>query len=91
MSSMKDRLTKKRIRVDYSRIIKVLGLSEEFTAYLWSKRPCMLSWRRYEYAFLKAKRVYIDQIYFYLRDNPHINTYMDFIAAGNKPSDVMDK
>lgn len=82
---MRDRLTKKRIKVDYEHIINVLGLSSEFTQYLWSKRPIKVSLRRYALAFLRTKKVFIESMYYYLRDHPEIKNNLDYVMAGNDP------
>ena len=59
---MKDKLTKKRIRVDYELIIRVLNLDLKFSEYLWS-RDKTISIRRLALAFLRGQKVDIEAVW----------------------------
>ena len=57
---MKDRLTKKRVKVDYEAIIKLLDLSYEFRIYQYQRRrnlKCLISERREMLSFLRSRDV----------------------------------
>lgn len=78
---MKDRITKKRVKVDYSKIIHLLGLDRDFIDYVISKRSS-ISGRRKALAFLNARRVDIHSCYLYLQDFPFDN-YADLLKRQN--------
>lgn len=59
---MKDKLTKKRIKVDYSLIILVLNLEQDFLMYQIDRKTNR-SLRRQQYTFLMQKHVDIEAVY----------------------------
>ena len=56
---MKDKLTKKRVKVDYPLVIAFYGLSDEFLQWQQSKNR-LISFRRSCYAFCKSKKVDVE-------------------------------
>lgn len=80
---MKDRLTKKRIRVDYKAMIYMLGLYHDFVKYVFDN-PSIISRRRKELNFLRSKKVDIEFCH-HLMVNDHILSYDQLIlyAGGN--------
>ena len=66
---MKDRITKKRIKVDYYKVICMLGLFSDFVKYDAFKSSC-ISFRRRARAFLKHKHVDLFVCQSYLKDKP---------------------
>lgn len=74
---MKDRLTKKRVKVDYEHIINVLGLSYDFTAYLF-KYNQRISMRRSALAFLRRNKVNIEFVN-YLVTKENIKSHFDLL------------
>lgn len=59
---MRDKLTKKRIKVDYLLVLKCADLEEEFLSWQ-QKRKSSISFNRLAYAFCKIKHVDIDRIF----------------------------
>lgn len=74
---MKDRLTKKRIKVDYANIINVLGLSYDFTGYLF-KNNQRISIRRSALAFLRRKKVNIEFVNYIIKTE-NLKNYHDLL------------
>lgn len=62
---MKDKLTKKRVRVDYPLVIAYCGLQNDFLRWQQSKNR-LISFRRSCYAFCKSKKVNVEQVVFLL-------------------------
>lgn len=60
---MRDKETKKRIRVDYQLIIELANLTAEFSSYLF-KQKRVGSIRRAALAFLKTKKINIEYWYY---------------------------
>lgn len=58
---MKDKLTKKRIRVDYPLVIAYCGLQNDFLRWQQSKNR-LISFRRSCYAFCKSKKVDVEGV-----------------------------
>ena len=63
---MKDKLTKKRVKVDYPLVIAFYGLSDEFLQWQQSKNR-LISFRRSCYAFCKSKKVDVESAVFVLK------------------------
>lgn len=59
---MKDKLTKKRIKVDYLLVIKCANEEENFLRFLNSHKS-KVSFRRKAYAFCKHKSIDIERIF----------------------------
>lgn len=59
---MRDKLTKKRIKVDYLLVIKCADAESEFLKWQQSKKS-KISFNRQALAFCKTKRIDVDQIY----------------------------
>lgn len=64
---MRDKLTKKRIKVDYESMIIFLHLDSEFVRYIFNKNSSISS-RRSALAFLRSKKVDIEAVYFDMKE-----------------------
>lgn len=64
---MKDKLTKKRIKVDYASMIIYLHLDGDFVLYSF-KNKHNISARRLAFAFLRSKKVDIQGVYYEMKE-----------------------
>lgn len=59
---MRDKLTKKRVKVDYLLVLKCAGVELDFLK--WQRmRQSKVGFNRQAYAFCKMKHIDVDQIY----------------------------
>lgn len=75
---MRDKLTKKRIKVDYLLVIKCADLESDFLRWQQSKKS-KISFNRQAYAFCKMRKVDVDRIYSLCLENG-ITSYDEYLA-----------
>lgn len=85
---MKDRLTKKRLKVDYEAIIHMLDRDSDFICYIFTKCS-KVSIRRQALAYLKHCKVNIEFCH-YLHTKEGINTYAQLCAHAGNLNDIKE-
>lgn len=78
---MVDKVTKKRLRINYKYLIEVLGLYGEYVKYCRSIRP-LISKRRMQLNFLRTKKVLIPELYYFCKWF-NVYDYADLIIKSN--------
>ena len=84
---MKDKLTKKRIKVDYASMIIYLHLDGDFVLYSF-KNKHNISARRLAFAFLRSKKVDIQGVYYEMKEKG-IRCDNDMTKENKHPSEFV--
>lgn len=74
---MKDKLTKKRLKIDYLLIIEVCGLTSKFLKFQREKKS-HISVNRLALAFLRVSKVDIESVYYECQKHGY-QTYDDYL------------